>query len=58
MTGNIPSAAEFESALADAVESAIENDVDVRGAWEFETDGSIHYWELNIVELARDVEDD
>jgi hypothetical protein len=54
MTGDINSAPEFESALADIVESAIENNVDVRGAWEFETDGSTHYWELNVVELARD----
>jgi hypothetical protein len=53
MTRNISSAAEFESALADIVESAIENGVDVRGAWEFKTDGSTHYWELNVVELAR-----
>ncbi|MFC6757358.1 MULTISPECIES: hypothetical protein [Haloarcula] len=54
MTGDINSAAEFESALADIVESAIENNVDVRGSWEFETEGSTHYWELNVVELARE----
>lgn len=57
MTGDISSAAEFESALADIVESAIQNNVDVRGAWEFETGGSTHYWELNVVELARSDDD-
>ena len=50
----ISSAGEFESVLAAAVEKAIKADVDVRGAWEFETAGSTHNWEVEIVELARD----
>lgn len=45
---------DFEEALTAIVESAIEADIDVRGAWEFETGGSTHYWEINVVELARD----
>lgn len=44
---------EFEAALAAIVETAIETDVDVRGAWEFRTDGSTHDWEVTITELAK-----
>jgi hypothetical protein len=44
---------EFEAALAGIVEAAVKNGVDVRGAWEFETVGSTHYWELQISELAE-----
>lgn len=47
---------EFESMLAAIVEEAVESDVDVRGAWEFRTDGSTHEWEVEIVELAREIE--
>jgi len=54
LDGEISSAAEFESMLAAVVEAAITSDVDVRGAWEFETAGSTHNWEVEIVELARD----
>jgi hypothetical protein len=53
----IASATQFEDALAAIVESAIEEGVDVRGAWEFKTDGSTHYWELNICELARQADE-
>lgn len=49
----IESPEEFEAVLAEAVEKAIKADVDVRGAWEFQTGGSIHDWEVAIVELAR-----
>lgn len=52
----ITSAEEFEDALAAVVGTAIEEDVDVRGAWEFQTDGSTHNWEVEIVELAKDFE--
>ena len=57
---SITSAAEFEAILAEAVEKAIEADVDVRGAWEFRTRGSTYDWEVEIVELAknRDEEDE
>lgn len=48
----------FESALSAVVEKAIEADVDVRGAWDFKTRGSTHYWEVEVCELARQVEDD
>jgi hypothetical protein len=49
---------EFESMLAAIVEEATESDVDVRGAYEFQTDGSIHEWEVEIVELAREPDDE
>lgn len=57
---SITSAVEFEAILAEAVEKAIEADVDVRGAWEFRTRGSTYDWEIEIVELAknRDEEDE
>ena len=49
---SITTAEDFETILAAAVESAIDADVDVRGAWEFRTGGSTHDWEVQIVELA------
>lgn len=49
----IESAVAFETALAALIESAAENDVNVRGAWELDTSGSTHHWEVNVVELAR-----
>lgn len=55
---SITSAAEFEAVLAEAVEKAIKADVDVRGAWEFQTRGSTHDWEVEIVELAKDLDDE
>ena len=56
--GSITSTDDFEAVLAEAVEKAIEADVDVRGAWEFRTRGSTHDWEVNIVELARQLDDE
>ncbi|WP_254763036.1 hypothetical protein [Natrinema marinum] len=53
---SITSADEFESILAEAVEKAIEAEVDVRGAWEFRTRGSTHDWEVQITELAKDAD--
>ncbi len=50
---SITNADEFQAVLAEAVEKAVKSDVDVRGAWEFRTDGSTHDWEVEIVELAR-----
>lgn len=50
---SITSADEFEAVLAEAVEKAIGEDVDVRGAWEFRTRGSTYDWEVEIIELAR-----
>lgn len=49
----ISSSAAFETALALLVQSAVTEGVDVRGAWEFETDGSILEWEVQISELDR-----
>jgi hypothetical protein len=53
----IGSPEEFELLLAAIVEEATESGVDVRGAWEFRTDGSTHEWEVEIVELARELEE-
>lgn len=49
----ITSTDEFEAALAAIIETAIEDGVDVRGAWEFQTRGSTHDWEVNVTELAK-----
>jgi hypothetical protein len=54
---SISSEAEFESVLAEVVERAIKNSVDVRGAWEFQTRGSTHNWEVEIVELDKEMDD-
>lgn len=54
----ITSAEDFEAVLAEAVEKAIERDVDVRGAWEFRTRGSTYDWEVQITELARYPDDE
>ncbi|GAB3686110.1 hypothetical protein GCM10028857_17650 [Salinarchaeum chitinilyticum] len=43
--------------LAATVEKAIKADVDVRGAWEFQTRGSTHDWKVEIVELAREIDE-
>jgi len=50
---SITTSAEFEAALAAIVETAVEEGVDVRGAWEFQTRGSTHDWEVNVTELAK-----
>ncbi len=55
---SITSTDEFEAVLAEAVEKAIKADVDVRGAWEFQTRGSTHDWEVEIIELARHPDDE
>ena len=55
---DISSTDEFEAVLAAAVETAIESDVDVRGAWEFQTRGSTHNWEVEILELAKELDDE
>lgn len=44
----------FEALLAELVELADNAGVEVCGAWSFETRGSIHNWEVEIVELAND----
>ena len=55
---SLSSEAEFESVLAEVVERAIKSGVDVRGAWEFQTRGSTHNWEVEIIELDKDIDDD
>ncbi|MEF8773411.1 MAG: hypothetical protein V5A37_01680 [Halobacteriales archaeon] len=54
---DVASPEEFETALANLVETAIKAGIDVRGAWEFETGGSTHEWDVEIYELARDSHD-
>ena len=44
----------FEAALAEVIERAIEGDVDVRGAWEFRTNGSAHTWDVVLSEVVDD----
>lgn len=55
---NITTSAEFEAALTAIVETAVEEEVDVRGAWEFQTRGSTHDWEVNVTELAKRGDDE
>jgi hypothetical protein len=57
---SVSTSGEFEAALAAVVEAAVIDDIDVRGAWEFQTRGSAHNWEVEISELAKrlDAEDD
>ena len=50
---SITTSVEFEAALTAIVETAVEEGVDVRGAWEFQTRGSTHDWDVNVTELAR-----
>jgi hypothetical protein len=52
----ITNADEFEAILAEVVEKAVKTEVDVRGAWEFQTRGSTYDWEVQITELAKDVD--
>jgi hypothetical protein len=56
--GSITTKRNFEAVLAAAVEQAINADLDVRGAWEFETGGSVHHWEVEIYELAKDIDEE
>lgn len=50
---SITTGEEFEAALAAIIENAIHEGIDVRGAWEFETRGSTHNWDVEVVELAK-----
>ncbi|WP_324665147.1 hypothetical protein [Haloarcula sediminis] len=49
----ITSPDEFEAALAAVIETAIESDVDIGGAWEFRTGEATDDWEVNVTELAK-----
>jgi hypothetical protein len=55
---DITSPDEFEVILAEVIEKAVEANVDVRGAWEFRTEGSTHDWEVEVIELARYPDDE
>lgn len=48
---------EFEAVLSTLAEKAIEENVDIRGTWEFATRGSTYNWEVEFVELAKEFED-
>ncbi|AUX08042.1 hypothetical protein AArcSl_0389 [Halalkaliarchaeum desulfuricum] len=54
---SITSGDDFEAVLAEAIEQAVQADVDVRGAWEFQTNGRTHAWDVVIDELATDLDD-
>lgn len=51
---HIRNSSEFHSVITTAIEKALKNGVDVRGAWQVQTNGSIHDWEVEIFELAKD----
>lgn len=53
---SIASPQDFETVLADAIEKATAGGIDVRGAWEFQTQNSTHNWEVEIIELAKDLD--
>lgn len=44
---------EFETALGQALFSAVENGINPRGSWEYRTDGATPDFEVMIVELAN-----
>lgn len=48
----------FEAVLAEALDRAISNGVDVRGAWAVRTPDSTHPWEVEIYELATEPDDE
>ena len=54
----ITTADEFPAALQTLVENAVLEDVDVSDTWEFYTRGSIHNWEVEIVELDKEFTDE
>jgi hypothetical protein len=52
-TGSMADAAPFQTVLGEAVERALKAAVDARSAWEVETAGSTHLWDVEIVEPAK-----
>lgn len=48
----IASAADFEAALGQVILTALQNDIDLRGSWEYRTDGGTPDVEVMVVELA------
>lgn len=53
----LESITDFEMYLAALIEQAEQADMDVRGAWEFQTVGSVRHWEVEIWELDRSRDD-
>ncbi|QZX99250.1 hypothetical protein [Halobaculum rubrum] len=49
----VPGTEEFEAALGRVVLTALENDIDLRGTWEYRTDEETPDVEVMIVELAQ-----
>lgn len=49
---------EFRALLRELVEKAALKDVDVRGTWEFSTRGSTYNWEVEVVELDKQFDED
>lgn len=52
--GAISTDQDVEAVLAGAVEQALTAGVDVRGAREFETNGSVENWEVEVFELYKE----
>ncbi|NHX35147.1 MULTISPECIES: hypothetical protein [Halolamina] len=50
--GEMSSTEDFEEALSRVLLSALENDIDPRGTWEYRTDGTASDMEIMVVELA------
>lgn len=48
----ISSADDFEAALGEVILAALQNDIDLRGTWEYRTDGETPDLEVMVVELA------
>lgn len=57
-TLTISSSAEFEDALTAVIETAVSEDIDIRGAWECRNGDSHDDWEITITRLAKRLEDD
>lgn len=43
----------FDSALGELLETAAENDIDPRGAWEYRNGDELPDWEVTVVELEK-----
>jgi hypothetical protein len=54
---SVDSPERFLSLLKILVEKATRSGVDVSGTWEFPTRGSVHNWEVEIVELDKEFDD-
>lgn len=47
---------EFRAVLRVLAQKAIEENVDIGGTWEVATRGTIYNWEVEFVELAKEVD--